>query len=254
MILEDVSLNLDKMFVIEAFDEDTVSDTFIGQMNGLKIDSLVKTNNVQEFDEQLNNKKGKKSGSCTFSVRYIWEEPDAPLVPRDENLKPLNKKCKMIVNVIDATFNKNSDLFGNQDPYVRFKYGRGSFETTVKYKAGKYAKWNEKFELNNINRWIENGDSLELEAMEKDVGSSDFLGGSKPLELKGLAASEGVARHDMELFDEDKKQCGRVKFTTEFKWVEYVPEPPTDKLDYKTMIKIIVIDATFLKDGDTFGK
>ena len=30
MILEDVSLNLDKMFVIEAYDEDTVTNTFIG--------------------------------------------------------------------------------------------------------------------------------------------------------------------------------------------------------------------------------
>jgi hypothetical protein len=30
MILEDVSLNLDEIFVIEAYDEDTVSNTFIG--------------------------------------------------------------------------------------------------------------------------------------------------------------------------------------------------------------------------------
>ncbi len=58
----------------------------------------------------------------------------------------------------------------------------------------------------------------------------------------------------MELFDEDKKVCGRIKFSTELKWVEYIPLPPTEKLDDKTMIKIIIIDATFLKDGDTFGK
>ncbi len=67
---------------------------------------------------------------------------------------------------------------------MRFKYGRGSFETTVKYSAGKYAKWNEKFECKNVKRWIENGDKLELEAMEKDIGSSDFLGAMKPLDLK----------------------------------------------------------------------
>lgn len=83
-------------------------------------------------------------------MKYIWEEPDAPLIQRDENLKPLNKKCKLIVNIIDATFLKNADTFGDQDPFIKFKYGRSYLETTVKYKAGKYAKWNEKFELNNV--------------------------------------------------------------------------------------------------------
>jgi len=86
---------------------------------------------------------------------------------------------------------KNADTFGDQDPYVRFKYGKGYIETTVKYKAGKYAKWNEKFELNNVKRWIENADKFELEAMEKDIGSSDFLGSIKPIELKELCDWQG---------------------------------------------------------------
>ena len=51
--------------------------------------------------------------------------------------------------------------------------------------------------------------------MEKDIGSSDFLGGIKPVEFKELAAWEGLYKHDVEMFDEDKKVCGRIKFSTE---------------------------------------
>ena len=46
LILEDVSLFLEKMLVMEAYDEDTVTNTKIGQTNGLKIDSLVKKSEV----------------------------------------------------------------------------------------------------------------------------------------------------------------------------------------------------------------
>lgn len=215
---------------------------------------MTKKSDVQEFDEELTDPKGKKAGNVTFSVKYIWAEPDAPLVKRDDSLKPLNKKCKLVINIIDASFLKNADTFGDQDPYVKFKYGRGTFETTVKYKAGKYAKWNEKFELTNVKRWVENEEKLELEAMEKDVGSSDFLGSNKPIELQELCDWEGVYKHDKELLDEKKKVIGRIKFSTQFVWVDYVQQIPNEKLDEKTMFKIVIDDASFLKDGETFGK
>ena len=124
----------------------------------------------------------------------------------------------------------------------------------MKYKAGKYAEWNEEFELVNVSRWIEKGATLELEAMEKDVGSSDFLGSNVPLPLKELCDWEGLYKHDKELLDEKKKVIGRIKFSTEFKWEEYVQKPPTENLNEKTMIKIIIDEARFLKDGETFGK
>ena len=57
--------------------------------------------------------------------------------------------------------------------------------------------------------------------MEKDLTSSDFLGSIKPIELKDLCDKEGLAKHDLEIFDEKKKVAGRVKFSTEFRWVDY---------------------------------
>ena len=59
--------------------------------------------------------------------------------------------------------------------------------------------------------------------MEKDLTSSDFLGSIKPIELKELCEWEGLFKHDLELFDDQKKVAGRIKFSTEFKWVDYVP-------------------------------
>ena len=59
--------------------------------------------------------------------------------------------------------------------------------------------------------------------MEKDLTSSDFLGGIKPLDVKELCEWEGLNKHDLEIFDEKNNVAGRVKFSTEFKWVEYVP-------------------------------
>ena len=158
------------------------------------------------------------------------------------------------MEIIDATFLKNADLFGDQDPFIRFKYGRGALETTVKDGAGKYAEWYEKFELTNVKRWIEEGQMIQMDAMEKDPGSEDFLGAIKPLELKELCAWEGLNRHDLQFFDEKNALAGRLKFSTEFKWQEYIPQPPSEKLAKDTMMKIKIDEATFLRDGELFGK
>ena len=107
---------------------------------------------------------------------------------------------------------KNADTFGDQDPYVRFKYGKGYIETTVKYKAGKYAKWNEKFTLSSIEKWHDS--DFVLEAMEKDLASSDFLGSIKPIKFRELTSWEGLVKHDLKMFDEKNKVCGSIKFTT----------------------------------------
>lgn len=56
--------------------------------------------------------KGKKAGDVSFSTRFIWAEPDPPMIKRNEKLMPMNKKCKLDVTIIDATFLKDADMFG----------------------------------------------------------------------------------------------------------------------------------------------
>jgi hypothetical protein len=94
---------------------------------------------------------------------------------------------------------KDADLMGKQDPYIKWKYGRGEFQTTVKDDAGKYARWDESFSLNGIIRYLDQ--SLELNAYEKDLASSDFLGKIKPISYKSLTDFTGLKRHDLPLFD-----------------------------------------------------
>ena len=83
MILEEVSLHLKSDLIIEAYDEDTIKNKLLGKAKPLQIESLTKSDNLVEYDEELKDQKGKKSGNVTFSVKYIWEKPDAPKVKRD---------------------------------------------------------------------------------------------------------------------------------------------------------------------------
>ena len=69
---------------------------------------------------------------------------------------------------------------------MKFEYGRGSFETTVKDDAGKYAVWNEQFVLHGINHEVEANKGFKLEAYEKEgkfyINPGSVTGAYSPLE------------------------------------------------------------------------
>ena len=211
-ILEDLAKQINNSLKLDTYDEDPTGVDYLSSITPIKFADLVKTTNVQDFHVDHLDAKNKKAGDISFSTRYIWAEPDPPKVKRNEQLKPMNKKCKLDVTIIDATFLKDADMFGKQDPYIKFKYGRGEFATTVKDDAGKYAKWNEKFTLSSIEKWHDS--DFVLEAMEKDLASSDFLGSIKPIKFRELTSWEGLVKHDLKMFDEKNKVCGSIKFTT----------------------------------------
>ena len=111
----------------------------------------------------LLDKKQKKVGSIVFETQYIWKEPPdpaeedeegqaegAPVIKRDKTLFPLNKKCTVVVTIVEATFLKDADVFGKQDPFIRFTYAGNPLQTTVAEDAGKHAVWKEKFTLANV--------------------------------------------------------------------------------------------------------
>lgn len=72
-------------------------------------------------------------------------------------------------------------MFGKQDPYVQWKYGKEMMQSTTKDNAGKHAVWNESFDLNQIREKVLNGDELVLQTYDEDVTLHDFLGASKPI-------------------------------------------------------------------------
>ena len=155
--------------------------------------------------------------------QYFWNEPDAQAAKRDPEQHPLNKKCKMEVTIVEANFLKDSDVFGKMDPYVKFAYGRGAMQTRVAENAGKHAVFNEKFTLSNIHQQVEAGHALELQAMEKDVATSDLLGAAHAIPWAELCEYEGLLKHDVEVYNDKGQKCGNIVVKTQLRWVEYVP-------------------------------
>jgi Ca2+-dependent lipid-binding protein len=51
----------------------------------------------------------------------------------------------MRIIIKSATFLKDADTFGKQDPYIKFKYEDKELKTDVKDDAGLAAEWNETF-------------------------------------------------------------------------------------------------------------
>ena len=96
--------------------------------------------------------------------------------------------------------------------------------------------------------------SLIIKAMEKDIGSSDLLGTAKPITWKSLCDFEGTVKHNVDVLDEKGKKSGNVVFKTDFKWCEYNPPKPSEKLNSKSLLRVIIKEAKFEKDADTFGK
>ena len=225
----------------------------LGSTKGLNYKELITATTEQTHNLDMTDGKGKKAGNVVFKTLYTWAEPDPPKVKRDPK-KQINKKCTLTIKIIDATFLKDADTFGKQDPYMKFEYGRGALETTVKDDAGKYALWNEQFVLHGVNREVEANKGLILEAYEKDVASSDFLGRIKEISWKELTDWEGLVKHNVDLLDDKGTKSGSCKFSTSFKWVEYIPPTPSKLLDKKSYMRIIIKSATFLKDADMVGK
>ena len=58
------------------------------------------------------------------------------------------------MKIIEATFLKDDDTFGKQDPYIKFKYDHEEKKTKVKDDAGKHAVFNEVFTLENIGKQV----------------------------------------------------------------------------------------------------
>lgn len=137
---------------------------------------------------------------------------------------------------------------------MAFKYGRATRQTKVKEDAGKHAVFNERFLLTNISAEIQKDGALVLDAMEKDLASSDFLGSTKPIKWSYICSFDGAVRHDVEIANAKGQKVGNVVFKTQFLWEDYKIPEASSKLDKKSMLRVIVKSASFKKDADTFGK
>ena len=116
-------------------------------------------------------------------------EPDPPPNPL------LNPCCRLSLIIKSASFLKDVDTFGKQDPYIQFLYNGKSIQTEAKDGAGKQAEWNEKFSLSNIQEQVLSSKRLAFEAFDKDTTTSDFLGRTSSMSLSLLVADDEQKEH-----------------------------------------------------------
>lgn len=136
---------------------------------------------------------------------------------------------------------------------MKFKYNGKDVQTDVKDDAGKSAKWDEKFCLTQVMDQVLSGKRLILEAYDKDLMSSDFLGQTKGISYVSLVENEELKTHNVQLFDKEKKKAGDLVMTTQFIFVPNDPEPNPD-LNRNCILRVHVYDAKFFKDADMLGK
>jgi Ca2+-dependent lipid-binding protein len=162
------------------------------------------------------------------------------------------------LHIKEATYLKDADMFGKQDPFCDFTYGGKKYKTAVQDDAGKKANFNEKFELEDLHENI--NESLIVNSYDEDPGSVDFLGAIKPIPIATIVKKTGVIDHGwLDLFDKKGKKAGQLSLASEFIFNE--PDVPkvkrdqnTKPLNKKCRLEIKIIEAKFKKDADMFGK
>ena len=107
----------------------------------------------------------------------------------------------MHVVIKEATFLKDADTFGKQDPFIQFKYRDFDLQTDVKDDAGKQAKWDELFQLTQIFEEYKKDSAITFEAYDKDVGGSDLLGCTDPIDIVDIVQNESINEHKMDIYD-----------------------------------------------------
>ena len=162
--------------------------------------------------------------------------------------KPLNRLCTLELTILEATFARDADLLGKQDPFIKFHFGGKSYETEVKDGAGKHAVWNQEFTLRDIGSQVAAAASLVLEAFDKDAASSEFLGRIEPITLASLAGLEGPVTHDVAIKGPENAKAGNIRFRSLLRWV------PPSLMEPGCMLRLVVKSATLAAGGDALGK
>jgi len=185
---------------------------------------LTTDTDLVEHSLEIYDDNYKMAGTLQITTQFIWADVD-PIPSR------LNSKCKLILTIVSGTWLADADLFGKQDPYVQWTFGKSIVKTTVKDEAGKEATWDEKFTLNNIKGQILNGEELVLNSYDEDLLIHDFLGGSRPIPWQDFCFDETEKTMTVDLYDKKKKKAGTLTFKTKFVYVELKMKAPLQKLN-----------------------
>jgi hypothetical protein len=88
-----------------------------------------------------------------------------------------------------------------------------------------------------------------MEAYDKDLMSSKFLGAAKGVSFVSLVESEQVKEQTLELFDKNRKKAGELIIVTEFVMVGTIPEM-NPRLNNNCILRLRIRESKLLKESD----
>jgi len=77
-------------------------------------------------------------------------------------MSELNINCKLKITLEKATFLKDADFMGKQDPFVKIVCAGVTYKTKVIEEGGKNPVWNETFEMTKIIDEVNKGNKLHI--------------------------------------------------------------------------------------------
>lgn len=118
--------------------------------------------------------------------------------------------------MVSAEFLKDEgDAMGKQDPYLAFEYETKKYRTAVQDDAGKSAKYDDVFLLENVEEQARSGKDVVMQAYDYDMDGDDLLGAANAVSLAAMCADQNVQRHTMDIFLNYKK-TGHLVFESKF--------------------------------------
>jgi Ca2+-dependent lipid-binding protein len=189
-------LHQDKNIVIQAYDEDAMSNDLIGEIT-------YRLAQIQAFPQGPNvitlydtTKKRNEVGwiEVIFQLREAAEpQPQSQKPTTQSTTKPkavaptsiptkvappynTNNTTELVIRNIRAHFNKDTDLIGKMDPFFVFTVEKPQVRTEVAKNAGTDPKWLESTTLYVTSQQIAQDQPLLIEAYDEDIGGSEYLG------------------------------------------------------------------------------
>ena len=94
-------------------EKDLATSDYLGSTEPILFSDLAEWEGRIKHNVSIYDKYQKDVGEITFETVFIWEHYEQP-----QNCHQLDKKSKLKIIVEKATFLKDSDMFGKQDPYM----------------------------------------------------------------------------------------------------------------------------------------
>lgn len=218
-----------------------MSSDLLGKSKPVTFVCYIQDAEINKHEMILYDECNKKAGEIVITTQFeiIDAEP--------EPLKDINLNSTLKVLVKEATFLKDFDTFGKQDPFAQFLYDQEKLKTRVIEDGGKKAVWDEEFELKNIMQQIKLKQSFVLETYDKDMVTEDLLGCSHSFTLNRLCQNFDPKDFDLELYDDNFKQVGNAKITTTC--VDNPLDPLPTNVSQGCKLEISILKVNLKKSG-----